>query len=231
MPRFGRSVLALSTAGLLAVVAVQLAFADGGHRSMGGEELLVQDATLTLDCDPARVSTISFSASGIAVGPFPGPFAVEGTVTIAPQTLAGPRPGTVAGPLLTLDETFSIDSPLGTITGAKKLTGNQPFSQSQGSCQHVTNFGVGPVTGGSGTVVDVFSQPRYGAKIDAGGNYHDRGDASFSLSELDLDGTCVTGPCHFRQASYDAFFMSTAPPTGSDHNSNDMDDVIEPEIP
>lgn len=231
MPRFGRFALALSTTALLAVVAVQLAFADGGTKPMTGEELLVKDATLTFDCDPARVSTISFSASGNAVGLYSGPFTVAGTVTIAPQTLPGPRPGTVAGPLLSLNQTFTIDSPLGTVDGVVKLERTEPFEQSQASCQHVTGFAVGSISGASGTVIDVFSQPRYGSKVrEAGGTFHDRGDALFSMSELVLDGTCATAPCHFRQAAFDEFFLSTAPPHGGDNNANDMDDVIEPAL-
>ncbi len=231
MATLGRFGLALLTACVLAVVSVQLAWTDNGGRSLNGEELLVQDVTLTLDCDPSRVSTISFSASGIATGPYPGTFTVQGTVTIAPQTLPGPRPGTVAGPLLSLRETFSIDSPLGTVSGVKKLTRPQPFNQSQGSCQQVTDFAAGDVVGAEGTVVDVFSQPRYGAKIsEPGGTFHDRGDALFSFSELDLNGTCPTGLCHFRQASFGQFFISSAPPPGDDGNDNDMDDEIEDDV-
>src|SRR5688572_20498479 len=135
--RFG---LALLETSLLGAFAAQLAWTDNGRRSLTGEELLVQDVTLTLDCDPSRVSTISFSASGTATGPYPGTFTAQGTVTIGAQTLPGPRPGTVAGPLLSLRETFTIDSPLGTVRGVKKLTRHQPFDQSQGSCQDVTGF-------------------------------------------------------------------------------------------
>ncbi len=231
MASLGRFGLALVTAILIAVVSVQLAWTDNGRRSLNGEEFLVQDVSLILDCDPSRVSTISCSASGIATGPYPGTFTVQGTVTIAPQTLPGPRPGTVAGPLLSLRETFTIDSPAGTVTGVKRLIRRQPFDQSQGSCQHVTGFEAGNVTGAEGTVVDVFSQPRYGAKIrEPGGTFHDRGDALFSFTELDLDGSCPTGLCNFRQASFGQFFMSSAPPPSDDDNDNDMDDEIEDEV-
>jgi hypothetical protein len=231
MARLRHFGLALATVALLTVVSAQLGSTNGGGRSLNGEEFLVQDVTLTLDCDPSRVSTISFSASGVATGPYPGTFTAQGTVTIAPQTLAGPRPGTVAGPLLSLRETFTIDSPAGTVTGVKKLIRKQPFDQSQGSCQHVTGFATGNVTGVDGTVVDVFSQPRYGAKIrEPGGTYHDRGDALFSFTELDLDGTCPTGLCNLRQASFGQFFISSAPPPNDDDNDNDMDDEIEAEV-
>jgi hypothetical protein len=235
MPPLRRITLICMVTAALALSAIQAAGANGGGgngtRTLNGEEFLVQDVTLTLDCDPARVSTILFSASGIATGPYPGTFTVEGSVTIAAQTLPGPRTGTVAGPLLSLRERFSIDSPLGAVTGVKKLTRRQPFDQSQGSCQDVTDFASGGVAGADGTVVDVFSQPRYVAKItEPGGIYHDRGDALFTFSELDLDGTCPSGLCHFRQAAFDQFFMSTGPPPGDDDDHSDMDDEIEDEV-
>lgn len=228
---FGRLGVALLAAALLALVSVQIAAADGGRKPITGEDFLVQDATLSFDCDPTRTSTVTFSASGVATGPYPGTFTVSGSLTIAPQTLPGPRPGTVAGPLTSLNETFTVDSPLGTITGTKKLRHGLPFEQSQGSCQTVTDFSVDDVTGAEGTVVDIFSQPRYGAKIDEpGGHFHDRGDALFSLSELDLDGTCPTGPCHFRRASFSQGFMSIAPGNGHDQDTDDMDDDLEAAI-
>jgi len=117
----GRLALAGLVAVLLASAAAQVAAAEGSGTLLG-EEMLVQDVTLTtIDCDPTRVSTVGYSASGVATGPYPGPFTVQGTVTIEPQTLPGPRPGTVAGPLASLSETFTIDSPLGTVTGSKTL--------------------------------------------------------------------------------------------------------------
>jgi len=228
MPTLGRIALAILVSTAFALGSVQVSAADNGLQPLTGEEFLVQEATLTLDCDPASVSTVTFAASGIATGPYFGPFTVQGAVTIAPQTFAGPRPGTVAGPLLSLSETLSVSSPMGTVSGIKRLRHNQPFDSSQGSCQTVTDFAVGDVVGGQGTVVDIFSQPRYGAHISidtANGHFHDRGDALISLSEIDLDGTCPEGPCHFRQASFSQGFTSSRPT--HDQNANDMDDELD----
>lgn len=209
----------------LALGSAQVSGADNGLQSLTGEDFLVQDATLTLDCDPARVSTVTFSASGIAVGPYPGPFTVHGTVRIAPQTLPGPRPGTVAGPLLSLRETFSVTSPVGMVRGVKRLPQGLPFDSSQGSCQEVTDFAVGNVVGGQGTVVDIFSQPRYAALISSSGSHSvDWGDALFSLSELDLDGTCPIVSCHFRQAGFSEGFVSTRLAGGEDEDEDDDDE-------
>jgi hypothetical protein len=225
----GRLGLAALAVALLGLVSAQLAFADGGRKPLTGEEMLVQDADVVFNCNPATNSTVTYSASGVAIGPYPGPFTVTGTVTIGPQTQPGPRPGTVAGPLLHLREEFTINSPLGTVTGVKKLT--HATASDEGSCQTVTDFDVGPVVDATGTVVDIFSQPRYVAKIqEPGGNFHDRGDALFMVSELDLDGTCAGDPCSFRQAAFDQFFMSRTPPNGHDDDASDMDDEIEDEV-
>jgi hypothetical protein len=222
----GRLALAALTA-FFALASAQPAFGDGGRKPLDGEEMLVQDATVTFDCNPATTSTIVFSASGIAVGPYTGPFTVSGTVTVGPQTMVGPRPGTMAGAVTRFHETFTIDSPLGTVTGVKKLT--RPNSSSLATCQEVTDFDAGPVVGGNGTVVDVFAQPRYVAKIrEPGGNFHDRGDGQISFSEIELDGCGVD--CPFRQAAFDQAFLSRQPPNGKDANFSDMDDDIESEV-
>jgi hypothetical protein len=225
----GRLALAALVAALLALVSVQAALADGGRTPLNGEEMLVQDATVDFSCDTTSISTVTWSASGIATGPYAGPFTVQGSAMIGPQTSAGPRPGTVAGGLLNLHETFTIDSPLGTVTGVKSLT--RPTASDIGTCQQVTGFSTGPVVGAQGSVVEIFGQPRYVAQIrEPAGNFHDRGDALFNVTELDLDGTCAGEPCHFRLAAFDQFFMSSAPPSGHDRNSTDMDDEIENEV-
>lgn len=209
----GRITLFAASAAALALAAVGTAGADPSTASLAGEEMLVQDVTLTtLDCDPSQTSTVGYTASGVAIGPYPGPFTVQGTVTIEPQTQPGPRPGTVAGPLATLTETFTIDSALGTVTGTKSLPAAGPGAGDIGSCQHVTGLATGPVTNASGTVVDVFSQPVYTATIqDTSGTTSVTGDASLSFTELNLQGMCGLVSCDFRQAAFDQFFLTSTP--------------------
>ena len=217
----GRIMLVAATVAALALTAAVAAAADPSTASLAGEEMLVQDVTLTtLDCDPTQVSTVGYAASGVATGPYPGTFTVQGTVTIEPQTQPGPRPGTVAGPLASLSETFTIVSALGTVTGTKSLPLGGPGAGDIGSCQQVTGFDTGPVTNASGTVVDVFSQPVYTATIhDPSGTTSVTGDASLSFTELNLQGMCGLVSCDFRQAAFDQFFL-TSTPTECDDDTN-----------
>ena len=215
------TLIAAFAAALFFAAAGTTAAADPPTSTLAGEEMLVQDVTLTtIDCDTSQVSTVGYTASGVATGPYPGTFTVQGTVTIAPQTQPGPRPGTVAGPLTSLSETFTIDSPLGTVTGTKSLPPTGPGAGDLGSCQDVTGFATGPVTDASGTVVDVFSQPVYTATIqDPSGTTDVTGDASLSFTELNLQGTCGLIACDFRLAAFDQFFL-TSTPTGCDDDTN-----------
>lgn len=227
MPRFGRIALVGALAAVLGLAAIQAAGATGesndpgtGTRTLAGEEFLANDVAMTFRCDdPNQQSTVQFSASGPATGPYPGTFTAQGTVTIAPQTIAGPRLGTVAGALLSLNETFTINSPLGTVAGHKTLQAGQPTDQSEGTCMHVTNFVAGPVSGGSGTVVELFSQPAYEATIqEPSGVYQVHGETSFSTTEIDLIGSCSVGPCPYRQASFDEFFLTSIPGAAGNDN-------------
>jgi len=85
------------------------------------DELFVDNApNIMATCNPDGTSTVSFSASGIAVGPYPGTFTEVGTATIGPQTLA-PEGGASHGTLLTFDAVFTIESDVGQIVGTKTL--------------------------------------------------------------------------------------------------------------
>jgi hypothetical protein len=217
----GRFMLFAAILAAFALAAQPAGADDPSTATLAGEEMLVQDVTLTtLDCDPAQVSTVGYMASGVATGPYPGTFTVQGTVTIEPQTLPGPRTGTVAGPLQSLSETFTINSALGTVTGTKSLPSTGATASDIGSCQHVTGFATDPVTDATGTVVDVFSQPVYTATIqDTSGTTEVTGDASLSFTELNLHGMCMLVECDFRLAAFDQFFL-TSTPTECDDDTN-----------
>ncbi|HEY7149506.1 MAG TPA: hypothetical protein VH420_08675 [Gaiellaceae bacterium] len=210
----GRFTLLAVLAAALVAIAVPTAGAHNPQSTatLTGEEMLVQDVTITtLDCDPSRVSRVGYTATGVATGPYPGPFTVHGTVKIQPQTLPGPRPGTTAGTLLSLFETFTIDSPAGDVIGVKTLPLTGPTDSDMGTCLHVTGFATGPITDATGTVIDIFSEPVYAASIyTPWGATVDVGDALLSFSELNLDGTCgLDDQCHYRLAGFDQFFLGS----------------------
>ena len=78
-------------------------------------------------CDKDGTTTIPFTSTGLALGPYTGTFTETGTVTIGPQT------NTVidslgVGPILDFDAQFTIlsDTPQGTVTGTKTLAATTP---------------------------------------------------------------------------------------------------------
>ena len=78
-------------------------------------ETLSGTPTVTMSCDPAKTSSGTFSVSGTAVGPYPGTFTADGSWSI------GPVPFGTFAPVATFQETFTITSPVGAVTGTKSL--------------------------------------------------------------------------------------------------------------
>jgi len=184
------------------------------------EDLLASPETFaaTYSCNTAGTSTVSWTAEGVATGPYPGTFTLSGSLSIGPQTLPGAHPpgpnneGTVAGPIEGFQETFAIQSGTTTITGTKTLD-PQASSGTQGTCQQVTNFPVADFFDGHGTVVEVNTQTLYEAQIQAvNGTTTDGGIAYVSLSDTNITGSCPTGTCQARLAGFDqTFALSTGP--------------------
>src|SRR2546428_8337836 len=75
---------------------------------------------VTTNCHPDGTSTVTFTVSGAATGPYPGTFTETGSATIGPQTLS-PGGGQSIGTLLTFDAVFTISSATGDVTGTKTL--------------------------------------------------------------------------------------------------------------
>lgn len=169
----------------------------------------IQDVSIQFQCDDPQnsLSTVTFSASGTATGPFPGTFIASGSLTIGPQTQPGVQAGTNAGEIVELTETFTITSGTTTVTGTKTLQPDASFeSGTLGTCQDVANFAIGDVTG-DGTVVDVIAETQYDATISGpGGTSSDSGLAFFTLSEIAITGSCPTGICDVRIGGYDELF-------------------------
>lgn len=214
MSTLGRFGLLTAVALAFALFAAHPAIGDddgggGGTRPLTGEDLFAADVNVTADCNPDGVSTVRYSANGVATPPYPGPFFVSGVATIGPQELDGAFPGTLAGPVLTLRENFVVFSALGTVFGSKTLPEDLDPSVSTGTCMEVTDFP------GSGTVVNVSTQPRYEATIrEPLGTFRDRGDALLSFTEIELDVGRIAG--------FDQFFLQSdpAPPPGDDDDDD-----------
>jgi hypothetical protein len=210
MPPLGRNLLrgaVLAAAALLVFPAVAVTEPP----TLESEHLVgaIENVNIQFECDDPQnsPSTVTFSASGTATGPFPGTFVASGSLTIGPQTEPGVQAGTNAGPILNLTETFTITSGATTVTGTKTLQPDATFeSGTLGTCQDVANFAVGDVTG-DGTVVDVTAATQYDATISGpGGTSTDSGLAFFTLSEIAITGSCPAGVCNVRIGGYDELF-------------------------
>jgi len=136
-------------------------------------------------CNATGTSTIAWSAAGNAYGPYPGTFVETGTATIGPlDGSAGYVNGIPLGQVLSIDAFFTIDSPVGQVSGSKRLTTS---AGSQGGCADLTNFtlpdGSGPV---NGEFRRLFSNDMtYDALVDAGGAlYLDTGNAGTLLERF-----------------------------------------------
>lgn len=91
--------------------------------SLTGEFLVASPVDITATCSETGTSTISYSASGLAFGPYAGTFTEVGTVTIG-QTPPTPAQFVNGFPLTrvaTLVAFFTIDSEAGQVTGTKRL--------------------------------------------------------------------------------------------------------------
>jgi len=99
----------------------------GQAPSLTGEELLsrdfegfpipdsgVVDITATV-CNPDGSGSFSFFASGVATGPYPGPYEETGSYAFGPEDLLGNSTVTA------FTATFSIDSPAGQVDGTKTI--------------------------------------------------------------------------------------------------------------
>ena len=234
--------------GFMAICLASIAapsVAGGGTRhetgpNLEGEEALapIEGVTLTADCDTAGISEISWTASGPATGPFPGTMTASGTITIGPQVLPGFHPpgtnneGTIAGPVLSFEESFTIESGTTTITGTKSLRdGASIEGGTLGTCQQVSQFPVLDFFDGQGQVVEVNAQSRYEATIDGpqGPPTSDSGLALSSVSQINITGTCPTGICEARIGGFSETFTDSdqtepPPPPICDPEEDECDD-------
>ena len=138
--------------------------------NLTGETLNGPLTSVSSTCNPTGVSSASATASGVAIGPYPGTFTATVTTTFGPFSIS-PDGVVSGGAVLSWEETFTIDSPLGQITGTKTLP--QPPGNTLGFC----NFP-------GGAVVQVLADDlAYDAHLQAESDHGSAG-AEFSYSGI-----------------------------------------------
>lgn len=199
----GRIAILASAASVLAALAAGPAIADPPVQpvappTLTGETFLENFSGSQLTprfqatCNPTGTSTFSFTASGIAAGPYPGVFRESGTVRIGPQVLPDlpAVPGTEirssrgfkVGPVLTFEAQFEIDSPVGQVTGRKQLVTELPSNL--GACVDFENVVTEVGLVGSGFIRDARVVVDYEATISTvTGRFTDRGTSSVFMQD------------------------------------------------
>ena len=86
-----------------------------------GEIFTISPLTVTANCNPAGTSTVSYTVSGTATGPYPGSYSENGTFTIGPERLPQYVNGYEAGPITSARVNFDINSSTGQVSGTKSL--------------------------------------------------------------------------------------------------------------
>lgn len=117
--RLKRTGIAVASAAMVLGLVASSASAQVPPPTLTGEQFIAQPE-ITASCNPDGTSTVTFTASGVATGPYAGTFTEIGTATIGPQTLS-PGGGQSIGTLLTFDAVFTIQSPVGEVTGTKTI--------------------------------------------------------------------------------------------------------------
>jgi hypothetical protein len=92
--------------------------------------------TVTATCDPTSNSTINYSVSGTATGPYPGTFTESGTATLGPQGIfIDPGNPNAPGNLVSFSATFTIQAATGVqIFGAMQLAPPGLLAANHGFC-------------------------------------------------------------------------------------------------
>lgn len=201
---------------LSALVTVQAAWAhksEDSARSLTGETLLASElgdpgtSTVSGTCNPLSTSTFTFSVSGAAVGPYPGAFTENGTLTFGPFGV----PGVGFAPV-SFESTFTIMSPAGTVRGTKTLSG--VTATGFGAC------GEFAFEGGDADAVHFEGAVAYTARITTtGGATTDTGESFVSYQD-----TKVRGVAGFNGFNFVETFTSTSGVDDGDDDDDDGDD-------
>lgn len=171
-----------------------------------------EDLDVTATCSDDGISTISYSVSGLAFGPYPGTFTEVGTVTIGQTPTGFFSLGFPIKRVTTLEAFFTIASPQGQITGSKRLIVQS--DEVVGLCEDFADH----VVGGSvisGTYQRVCACPfglSYEAFIETGtGTFLDQGHSGILIEHLQLTaGTGVAEADVFNEAFSSSSFVEVS---------------------
>jgi hypothetical protein len=124
---------AAAAGGALMIFPASTALADVvSPPTLTGEEFNDPAPNITASCDVNGTSTISFSSSGVATGPYPGTYTEVGTATLGLQTFD--TNGTPTGFLFSFDAVFTIHSVTGDVTGTKTFSTSVVNPNAGGQC-------------------------------------------------------------------------------------------------
>jgi hypothetical protein len=137
---------------------------------LGGEVFNGDVFTTNKHCDLKETSTFDFTSEGVATGVYPGTYSESGTLGVGPQNLLGEplgiRRGFSAGTVLSLDATFTIDSPLAQVSGHKTIITVVPENVAACAILDTYDFGGVPPTMGLGVCTNVDYEDAYLPLID-----------------------------------------------------------------
>jgi hypothetical protein len=174
-------------------------FAFEGPFSMAGEIEIDADCSATA----GQTFTIAYTASGIAVGPYPGPYTESGTITVL--LTATPFLGFASGIVTEWTARFTINSLAGRVTGDKDLS--EAFVASSALCLERFPLGFGAST----NVENARATLHYEATIrTATGTFVDQGEASASTQQICFGpGTGEGCEINDEEIFSEHFFLST----------------------
>jgi hypothetical protein len=175
--------------GVFWLVGTGVSSASAAPASLSGEGFFVENFQIGGSCDPSGTSTVTFSGTGSAGGPYPGTATESGSITYGPQTIPTSgfdAFGEDAGPTLSVNVQFSITSGDTTIVGTK--SGVVSNGSDLGACGTFQNARYGGFTG-IGTETQVISRTNYSATITTdSGRYSDSGQSDVLVNNLNVNG-------------------------------------------
>jgi hypothetical protein len=176
-------------------------FAYERYSSVFGDAA-VGSAEVSSTCTPTagETMTVSFSAEGIAYGPYPGEFTESGT---AKATLLVPTLGAAAGTTIEWKSTFTIDSPAGKVTGTKTLRQSGFGALCYRDAVFPSQLGLWDAAQS-----DAYLHYEATIKPPTGGTFRDQGDAYAITNDVCIS---ANAPCDLYEQDYfsENFLRST----------------------